>query len=36
MRTENQDVIGEKCMRDDDGNLSIDDVSKKLTWKQNY
>ena len=30
MRTENQDLIGEKCIRDDDGNLSFDDASKKL------
>ena len=26
MRTENQDVIGEKCIRVDDGNLSLDDA----------
>ena len=36
MRTENQDVIGEKCIRGDDGNLSLDDASKKLAWKQHY
>ena len=25
--TENQDVIGEKCIRGDDGSLSLDDAS---------
>ena len=28
MRTENLDVIGEKCIRGDNGNLSLDDTSK--------
>ena len=35
MRTENLDVICEKCIRDDDdddGNLSLDDALKKLAW----
>ena len=36
MRTENQDVNGEKCTRGDDDNLSLDDPSKKPSWKQNY
>ena len=36
MRTENRDVVGEKCVPGDDGNLSLDDESKKLAWKQNY
>ena len=36
VRTENKDVIGEKCIRGDDGNLSLDDTSKKLAWKQHY
>ena len=34
MCTEGQDVIGEKCIQGDDGNLSLDDASKKLAWKQ--
>ena len=34
MRTENQDVIREKCLRGDESNLSLDDASKKLAWKQ--
>ena len=36
MLTENQDIIGEKCIRGDNGNLSLDDASKKLAWKQHY
>ena len=36
MRAENQDVIGEKCIRGVDGNLTLDDASKNLTWKQHY
>ena len=36
MRTENQDVIGQKSIQVDDGNFSLDDASKKLPWKQHY
>ena len=36
MHTENQDVTGEKCKQGDDGNLSFDEVSKRLVWKQHY
>ena len=36
MRTVNQDVIGEKCIHSDDGNLSLDQASKKLAHKQHY
>ena len=36
MHTENQVVIIEKWIRYEDGNLSLDDVSKKLAWKQHY
>ena len=32
MRTANEDVIGAKCMRADDGNLSLDDTLKKLVY----
>ena len=32
MRKENQDIIGEKFIRGDGGNLSLDDTSKKLAW----
>ena len=29
MRQDNQDVTGEKCVKDDSGNLSMDDNAKK-------
>ena len=30
MRTENQDVIQDKCLGGDDGNLSLDEALKKV------
>ena len=36
MRKENQDVVGEKCVRDDAGNLSFSDEDKRKAWKQHY
>ena len=36
MRTKNQDVIREKCIRGDDGSISLDNASKKLAWKQDH
>ena len=36
MHTENQDAMAEKCIRSGDGNLYLDEASKKLTWKQRY
>ena len=36
MRMETQDETGQKCIRADDGNLSLDDTFKKLAWKQHY
>ena len=30
MKNENQDIVGEKCIKDDDGNLAFDDKSKLL------
>ena len=36
MRKENQDVVGEKCVRDDAGNLSFSDKDKRKAWKQHY
>ena len=36
MCTQNQDVIGGKFIRADDGNLSLDDTSKKATQKHHY
>ena len=34
MCTKNQDVTGAKCIQGDDGNLSLEDASKNLAWKQ--
>ena len=36
MKRENQDVIGDKCVRDDDGVMALDDEAKKKAWKQHY
>ena len=36
MRSENQDIIGEKCIRNKDGNIVYDDPSKFETWRQHY
>ena len=36
MHTEDQNVIGEKCIQGKDGNLSLDDASTKLAWKHYY
>ena len=36
MRQTNQDIIGDKCVKDDVGNLSTSDEAKKAAWKQHY
>ena len=36
MRKTNQDVVGDKCIRNDDGELSVSDDAKKQTWKEHY
>ena len=36
LRKDNQDVVGDKCVKDDSGNLSIDNEAKKVAWKQHY
>ena len=36
MRKDNQDIIGDKCVKDDSGNLSTDIEAKKAAWKQHY
>ena len=36
LRSENQGVLGDKCVKDDSGNLSIDNKAKKVAWKQPY
>ena len=32
----NQDIVGEKCIRTDDGELAINEQDKKNTWKCYY
>ena len=36
MKSENQDIVGDKCVTDDNGNLSYDDASKLKAWKSHY
>jgi hypothetical protein len=36
MKENNRDVIGDKCVRDDDGNLAFSDAEKLKAWKQHY
>ena len=36
LRKGNQDVVGDKCVKDDLGNLSFDNEAKKVAWKQHY
>ena len=36
MKQENKDIIGEKCIRDDDGVLAFNIEDKKKAWKQHY
>ena len=36
MKSENQDIVGDKCIKDDDGNLAFDDKSKLTAWKSHY
>ena len=36
MKNENQDIVGEKCTKDDDDNLAFDDKSKLAAWKCHY
>ena len=36
MKSENQDIVGEKCVRNDQGNIVYDDDAKLLAWKEHY
>ena len=36
MKSENQDVVGEKCILDDAGKLCVSDKDKMLAWEQHY
>ena len=33
MKTENQNIVGDKCIKDNDGNLAFDGKSKLAAWK---
>ena len=33
-RSDNQGVVGDKCVKEDSGNLFIDNKAKKVAWKQ--
>ena len=36
LRKDIQDVVGDKCVKDDSGKLSFDNEAKKVAWKQHY
>ena len=36
MKKTNQDVVGEKCIHNDEGNLASTEEEKKLAWKSHY
>ena len=36
VRSDNQDVVADKCLKDDSGNISIGNKAKKVAWKQHY
>jgi len=36
MKDENQDIVGDKCIKDDNGNMTFDDKSKLDAWKCHY
>ena len=36
MRRDNQDVMGEKPVKNDAGQLSLDEEAKRAAWKEHY
>ena len=36
MKQESKDIVGEKCIRDDNGVLAFNEEEKKKAWKQHY
>ena len=36
IRADSRDVIGDKCIKDDHGNLSVTTDAKKEAWKKHY
>ena len=36
MKNQNQDVVGQKCVKNDAGDLAFDNKSKLAAWKNHY
>ena len=36
MKRENQDILGDNCARNEEGNLAISDDDNKLAWVEHY
>ena len=36
MKLDNQDIAGDKCIRDDDGNIAYGEDAKLKAWKEDY
>ena len=36
MKEDNKDIIGEKCVKDQEGNMAFDDCSKAKAWESHY
>ena len=36
LNRENQDIVGDKCVKDDEGNIAYDDEAKLEAWRQHY
>ena len=36
MKEDNKDIIGEKCVKDQEGNMAFDDSSKAKAWETHY
>ena len=36
MKAENSDIVGNKCFKNDNGELALTDAEKHLVWKEHY
>ena len=36
MKAENCDIVGNKCFKNDNGELALTDAEKHLVWKEHY
>ena len=36
MRWDNQDTVGDNCVKNDLGNLTVTDDDKKVAWREHY